>query len=284
MPQACPSRIPFPLGATIKDPTCSDAMSSAVSHAIERWDLDRLLELLKAGADVHQAGPVALKMAAQENHLEHVRELLSTLHHAGVSVNTVDQHGDLALAVAAREGHEDVVSAIAEANLQTGGEINTKNKYGFTALSEAAYKGHAKAAEVLIKALKQSGEDINLATDYGFTPLTRAAYMGQWEVVHLLAEAIQASGGDVNVVTPGCGSALTLAIEASNLEAADRLLQYGAIASEEDIDDLTRLLGHDGADLNEADVLARATEMHLPGVANAMAGHMNARALTSTSP
>ncbi len=251
-------------------------MGPSVALAIQRWDLDQLLELLKAGADVRQAGPAALKMAAQDNNLEQVQALLATLQRAGVDINTIDPHGDTALVAAAREGHHHIVAALVRAIEQSGGDVNAASRYGFTPLAKAAYKGHAEVVAVLIEALLKSGGDLNEANEYGFTPLTRAAYMGRWEVVHMLAEALQQSGGDVNVFTPGCGTALSLAIEDNNLEAADRLLRTGALATDEDIQDMARLLGFNGADFDAALVSERARERRVQGIAKAFATRAHA--------
>ncbi|MGB3069298.1 MAG: ankyrin repeat domain-containing protein [Ottowia sp.] len=261
----------FPLDRPGNGPTCSHDMDVAVADAIQRWDLDKLLGLMQEGADTLQAGPAALKMAAQENNLAQVRHLIKVLQHAGVDLNTLDPHGDTALAVAARDGHQDVVAALTDALLQSGGDINATNNQGFTPLSEAAYKGHREAASVLINALVQSGGDLNTANEYGFTPLTRAAYMGHWEVVYMLADALQQTGGDINVSTPGCGGALTLALEQDHLDAADRLLQTGALAEDEHIQDIVRSLGFDHVG---ADALQSARERSFPGIAQALAARI----------
>lgn len=247
----------------------SATQSIAVTDAIQRWDLDKLLELLRGGAPDHRAGLAALKMAAGENDQEKVTELLEMLDQAGVDMNAQDTHGDTALTVAAREGHQEVLAPLVEAVLHSGGDLNAPNKYGFTPLLEAAYKGHQKAAEILVEALLGSGGDLNAANEYGFTPLTRAAYMARWEVVALLANALQQSGGDVNVYTPGYGTALTLAGEHQNLKAMDQLMRAGAVATEDDLETMARLLGSDEAEINYADALARATELGLEGVAKA---------------
>lgn len=246
------------------------APSLAVTDAIQRWDLDTLLELLRGGADVHRAGLVALKMAAGENDQEKVAEVMKMLEQAGVHMNAQDTHGDTALTVAAREGHHEVVAMLTEAVLRSGGDLNAPNKFGFTPLLEAAYKGHQKAAEVLIEGLLQTGGDLNFANEYGFTPLTRAAYMARWEVVTRLANALQQSGGDVNVNTPGYGTALTLAGEHHHLKAMDQLIKAGAVATDDDLETIARLLGFDEAEVDHADVITRATEMGLEGVAKAL--------------
>ncbi|MBY4597698.1 ankyrin repeat domain-containing protein [bacterium BD-1] len=248
----------------------SATQSIAVTDAIQRWDLDGLLELLRGGAPDHRAGLAALKMAAGENDREKVIELLEMLDRAGVDMNAQDTHGDTALTVAAREGHHEVVALLVEAVLHSGGDLNAPNKYGFTPLLEAAYKGHQKAAEVLIEGLLQSGGDLNAANEYGFTPLTRAAYMARWDVVALLANALHQSGGDVNVSTPGYGTALTLAGEHHALKAMDQLLDAGALATDDDLEMIARLLGFDDAEISYADVLTRATELDLEGVAKAL--------------
>lgn len=239
MQQVCPSLHAIPFSVLLQGPACS--ADREVAEAIQRWDLEKLLKLLQEGADIHQAGPAALKMAAQENDLEQLRGLLAMLQYAGVDLNTIDPHGDTALAVAAREGHHEAVKVLTGALLQSGGDVNAVNRYGFTPLAEAAYKGHQEAVAVLIDALAQSGGDLNAANEYGFTPLTRAAYMGRWEVAGMLAKALQQSGGNVNVSTPGCGTALALAIEDHNLDAVDMLLQAGAVASDQDVQDIARL-------------------------------------------
>lgn len=246
------------------------AKSIAIVDAIQRWDLDSLLDLLRGGADLHQAGLAALKMAAGENDQDVVSELLQMLEQAGVDVNTPDPHGDTALTVAAREGHHDVVSLLSQSVLRAGGDLNAPNKYGFTPLQEAAYKGHQKAAEVLIEGLLRSGGDLNAANEYGFTALTRAAYMARWEVVALLANALQQSGGDVNVSTPGYGTALTLAGEHQNLRAMNQLLLAGAAATDDDLQTISHLLGSDDAEINHADLVERANDMGLKGVADAL--------------
>ncbi|WP_169457939.1 ankyrin repeat domain-containing protein [Ottowia thiooxydans] len=247
----------------------ASALSLAVTDAIGQRDLDALLELLQAGADLPRAGIAALTLAVGENELEKVADLLRMLEQAGVDINTFGPHGDTALAVAALAGHQHVVDLLVQSLLRTGGDLNAPNKQGFTPLAEAAYKGHKEATAVLIKGLLQSGEDLNLANEYGFTPLTRAAYMGRWEVVALLANALAQSGGDLNVFTPGCGTALTLAAEAQNLQAMNQLLRAGAVASEDDLQDAARLLGFQASHADDVDVRARATDMGLDGIANA---------------
>lgn len=248
----------------------STSQSMVILDAIQRWDLDTLLDLLREGADVPTAGLAALKMAVSQNDQETVTELLRLLDRAGVDVNAQDMHGDTALTVAAREGHHEIVSLLVETVLHSGGDLNAPNKYGFTPLLEAAYKGHLKAAEVLTEGLLQSGGDLNAANEYGFTPLTRAAYMARWDVVAMLANALNQSGGDVNVSTPGYGTALTLAGEDHNLKAMDHLMSVGAVATGEDLEMIGQLLGLDRTSLNYPDLHTRATEMGLEGIARAL--------------
>ncbi|MBH1965594.1 MAG: ankyrin repeat domain-containing protein [Comamonadaceae bacterium] len=247
----------------------NSSVSLAVADAFHRRDLDALLELLHQGAAPERAGPAALTLAASENELEAVEHLLGILQHAGVDANTHSPNGSTPLAVAALEGHHQVVEQVVQSLLRSGGDLNALNSQGFTALAEAAYKGHTQVAKVLIDGLLQSGGNLSPVNEFGFTPLTRAAYMGRWEVVGLIADALQKSGDDLNVSTPGCGTALNLAAEAQNLQAMDHLLRVGAVASEDDLTDATRLLGFQDGEADKAVVRARAIEKGLQSLADA---------------
>ena len=260
---------PYPQEFCLSSVFQHSSVSLAVADAFQRRDLDALLALLRQGASPERAGPAALTLAASENDLEAVEQVLEIFERAGLDANTQSPNGSTPLAVAALEGHHQVVERVAQTLLRTGGDLNAPNGQGFTPLAEAAYKGHAQAANLLIAGLQQTGGDLSPVNEFGFTPLTRAAYMGRWEVVGLIADAIQKSGGDLNVSTPGCGTALNLAAEAANLRAMDHLIKAGAVASEDDLADAASLLGFQDSQSDRAAAGARAMEKGLESLARA---------------
>jgi hypothetical protein len=131
--------------------------------AAEEGDLDLVMELLEAGADIHEDDDGALRVAVQEGHLDVIELLLDS----GADIHAED---DLILIYAVQEGHLDVIKLL----LDRGANV------------------HARDGEVFILAAREGyPEIVELFLDYGANgnndeALAEAANYGNLEVVELL--------------------------------------------------------------------------------------------------
>jgi ankyrin repeat protein len=165
--------------------------------AAERGDLERLRELLAAGADLDATprGPdaealTALMRAARRGQLDAARLLLE--HGADVNARSAktgaDAWGKTALMYAAQAGETDLVHALLEA----GAWVDARDEYfrghidfGFTALHYAAKRGHLEA----VRALLAAGSPAAAKTHDGETAASLAEAEGHAEVAAVLTRA-----------------------------------------------------------------------------------------------
>ncbi|XP_049910413.1 ankyrin repeat domain-containing protein 29 isoform X3 [Epinephelus moara] len=121
-------------------------------------------------------GATALFLAAQEGHVNVIRQLLSS----GAKVNQAREDGTAALWMAAQMGHSEVVRVL----LLRGADRDADRQDGSTALFKAAYKGHNSVIEELLKFSPSVGLLKN-----GSTALHAAVMGGNLRSVLLLLEA-----------------------------------------------------------------------------------------------
>lgn len=123
---------------------------------------------------------------------------------------------------AVRRGDRD---SVAHARMSAGrgvSALNDRDWEGETALHIATREGHLPIVRLLV----ESGADIRLATHGGLRPLHIAAMFGHVDIVHYLARRPR---GEVNASTEDGRSALHLALKEHHLDAAEALLENGAV-------------------------------------------------------
>jgi hypothetical protein len=185
----------------------------AVMQAAGGGNTERLRALFDRYSDVlalqGAAGELALRRAADGNHLSTVEMLLD----AGVPAGAAEPGSRTALMAAAAHGHLGVVRVL----IAAGASVNTRTIDGGTALGSAAFSGHGDVVDELLR----TGANPNLRTHRGSSALARAAKQGHTEVVRLLLRA----GADPTILDDADDTPLALALRAGHTEAAALLTQ-----------------------------------------------------------
>ncbi len=164
---------------------------SPVADAAMDGDAERVIQLLRSGADVNGAqgdGMTALHWAAYNGS----SELVSTLMYAGANSEAVTRIGSYTpLHLAARGGFPDVVAALLDGGADPEAETSSG---GARAVHLAAKSGRTNALRVLV----DYGASIDVREgSWGQTPLIFAASAGRTDVVRLLLER----GADPSLTT-----------------------------------------------------------------------------------
>ena len=118
--------------------------------AAHRGELDKVKELLDAGADVNYRNEdslTPLMFAVTGEHLNIVNELVGR----GADVTMVDMNGATALHLAAAYGHVDILNKIIDTHMADGDNLNAQDKYGQTALHMAAEGGMVNSVMLLLQ-------------------------------------------------------------------------------------------------------------------------------------
>tara|TARA_R110000851_G_scaffold333531_1_gene514821 strand:- start:1559 stop:2323 length:765 start_codon:yes stop_codon:yes gene_type:complete len=159
-----------------------------------------------------------LHTAAQENHVEDIRQLLSSgskldarnasgatallvathanaidaakvLIDAGADVNAKDNIQDSAYLYSGARGHLEILKM----TLAHGADLSSTNRYGGTALIPAAERGHVETVQTLIDA----GVDIDHVNNLGWTALLEAIILGNGGKRHQqIVEILLTAGAD----------------------------------------------------------------------------------------
>jgi ankyrin repeat protein len=203
--------------------------------AVYKFDLPLVERLLASGANadaVNRYGSSPLSEAVKIAHVPLVERLLE----AGADPESPNSDGQTVLMLAARTGSVDVAKLLVE----HGADVNAREAWrGQTALMWAADGRFAELTEYLI----EQGADVGVravTNDWGaqitsepraqyrptggLTPLLYAARSGCVDCI----SAILAGGADVDRPTPDGVTALMLAIDNFEFDAAARLLDAGA--------------------------------------------------------
>ncbi|CCD61795.1 Ankyrin-2 [Caenorhabditis elegans] len=182
--------------------------SASFLRAARAGDLEKVLELLRAGTDINTSnanGLNSLHLASKEGHSEVVRELIKRQ----AQVDAATRKGNTALHIASLAGQSLIVTILVE----NGANVNVQSVNGFTPLYMAAQENH----EEVVKYLLKHGANQALSTEDGFTPLAVALQQGHDRVVAVLLE--NDSKGKVRL------PALHIAAKKDDTTAATLLLQ-----------------------------------------------------------
>ncbi len=162
-----------------------------VADAAMDGDVERVVELLRSGADVNAAqgdGMTALHWAAYNG----AGDLASTLLYAGANPEAATRIGSYTpLHLAARGGFADVVGTLLEGGADPEAQTSSG---GARAVHLAAASGRTEALRVLL----EHGADMDVREEsWGQTPLVFAASAGRTDAVRLLLE----HGADPSLTT-----------------------------------------------------------------------------------
>mmetsp|Transcript_8783 Transcript_8783/g.23071 ORF Transcript_8783/g.23071 Transcript_8783/m.23071 type:complete len:1096 (-) Transcript_8783:171-3458(-) len=196
--------------------------SAEICDAAAKGDLDRLRQMMEAGADM-SAGDydkrTAIHLAASEGLLSIVEFLVDEAH---ASVNPVDRWGGTPLDDAVRAKHVAVARFLKVKGGITANKLleKAKSKDHSLSLCDAAAQGNAMAIRVLVA----QGADVSQGDYDKRTALHLAASNGHLEMVRIL---IRESKADVNPVDRWGGTPADDAIRSKHQEVADYLLRHG---------------------------------------------------------
>jgi len=203
--------------------------SAEICDAAAKGDLDRLRQMMEAGADM-SAGDydkrTAIHLAASEGLLEVVTFLI---HEAGADASPVDRWGGTPLDDAIRSGHEDVQAYLREKGATAGKAVEAASVLplfdGTAELIDAAFKGELERVRELSQ---KSNVDVN-AGDYDRrTAIHLAASEGLLSIVEFLVDEAHAS---VNPVDRWGGTPLDDAVRAKHVAVARFLKVKGGITA-----------------------------------------------------
>jgi len=163
--------------------------------AVYANDLDTIVELLDAGANVNTITDSGMTPLLATSNLEIIKVLLDR----GANINVGDKDGRTALIFAALRGKLDLVNFL----IERGANLDVIDDNGFSALFQAAARNHLEIVEALIK----GGVNLDQQNNTGTTPLMVAIMQGHPKVARALIEA----GADLDIKRKDGNTAVSLA-------------------------------------------------------------------------
>ncbi len=165
-------------------------MPEALFDAVTNGDVERVRELLAAGADCDARdgeGATALMLAAYAGNLAVVKTLIE----AGADVNARGEGGWSPLMKAAHNAELDRGFAdVAQALIDAGANVEAPIGFGVRPLMLAAGYGETAVVDTLLRA----GADVLARNDGGLTALMMVKQKHYVDVINLLHQAEQEAG------------------------------------------------------------------------------------------
>lgn len=190
--------------------------------------IEKMNKLIKLGADISSITTKEIILAAYDNNIERVKELLSI----GESINSRDSNDNNLLMIALLENNLDLV----DLTLSMGADINNINYFDKTPLTLAIELNNFN----LIKKIVEKGGNINHVTSNGVTLLMTAAEYGNYEIFKFFID----NYCDINAKDSNSRTILHYSLNRENidLDIVMELLNSGANINSLDIDGNTPLL------------------------------------------
>ncbi len=182
-------------------------MASTLHSASRTGNVNKILELLKKGADVNAQdeahGQTALTYAAALGQMYAVKALLGN----GADPNLTNMVGYSPLMAAARNCRHRCAMLLIDA----GAEVDATDDWGYTALMLAANDGLPETVNMLL----EHGANVNAAATGGYTSLMAATINNSIpeNMVEEIVALLLSAGADVNATTEDGKSAATFALE-----------------------------------------------------------------------
>eukprot|EP00002_Diphylleia_rotans_P030573 TRINITY_DN6294_c0_g1_i5.p1 TRINITY_DN6294_c0_g1~~TRINITY_DN6294_c0_g1_i5.p1 ORF type:complete len:554 (-),score=79.72 TRINITY_DN6294_c0_g1_i5:682-2343(-) len=200
-----------------EDPSLRDDAGSTPLHwATIHGQVDKVIQLLRKGANVHvknNAGYTPLHCAAEFGNVR----LVTILVEHGADPKAVTGSGHTALHCAARWGHNNVMQLLIE---DYKADVNAQDQNGWSPLHFAAFHGF----DALARLLCEHGASIKATTKRGETPLHGASVNGHEKCVDLLLSA----GSDVNSTDSWGGTPLHYSCYNGHDKTVRLLISQGA--------------------------------------------------------
>ena len=152
---------------------------NALAHAAQRDDSERVLRLLRDGADIDYSSKTvrtALQAAAKHGRLSMVHLLLDK----GADINAQGGRCGNALQAASYQGHKDVIAML----LNNGVDVNAQGGQFGNALQAASWKCYKDVVEILLN----NGAEVNARGGYYGNALKAAQSRQQFAIVEMLRQ------------------------------------------------------------------------------------------------
>ncbi|WP_054849042.1 ankyrin repeat domain-containing protein [Vulcanisaeta sp. JCM 14467] len=151
-PSPPPRRTPrAPPSPQPSQPPPTISLDQQLLDAVKNGDLSKVIDLIKAGANVNVKDPTygmtPLHYAVLGNRLDIVKYLIEN----GADINARDNTGKTPLHFAAKNGYLDIVKYL----IENKADINVKDNIGKTPLDYAEENGHKNVANYLRKIMKK---------------------------------------------------------------------------------------------------------------------------------
>lgn len=232
-------------GYAPKDLDCKDetALTVAVKSAVSP---DVIMELIKYGADPDEQnnhGISALQHAVMKNDLDAVKIFLAV----GADIQLRTKAGVPLLHFAVEESNTEMIDLLVE----HGAKLDGKDKDLLTALHIAADQGDQKIFQRLFDHYQENNiaiDDLRTMDD-GWNPLMIAAMAGHVDILKILVK----HGVPLHMKDHEDHTALALAIEHNQVDAARFLIEHGADVAKHDFDEYGQSLLHLAIESKKAD-------------------------------
>ncbi|MCR8643617.1 ankyrin repeat domain-containing protein [Paenibacillus sp. N1-5-1-14] len=187
----------------------------------ERGNVDKLLQLIKDGADKNTTDSRERTPMMAAVHAGEV-EAFKALIEAGADINIRDARSDNPLLYASAEGNLAIVKLAIEA----GADTKLTNRFGGTSLIPAADRGHVEIVETL---LTTSDVNIDHINNLGWTALLEAVILGDGGEKHQqIVELLIQHKANVNIADKDGVTPLQHAISRNYSEMIRMLKLAGA--------------------------------------------------------
>ena len=158
-------------------------VAAPIHEAAEKGDIERVRQLINAGADINAAMGVSVRSPFG---IEQIRQIIN------VGVDVDDTSGifiKTPLSIAVRNSNIDLILLL----LNRGADVNVVDNFGATQLAYSAMFNNPRVVNVLIS----HGADVDAADNIGCAPLHMAVLFGRKNIVDILIR----HGADVNSTT-----------------------------------------------------------------------------------
>jgi uncharacterized protein len=207
--------------ALVATATASDAIGPLLAEAATEGRLERVRELIHAGAPLNwqdREGRTALLLAVDKDRTAVALALIE----AGASINMQAANRDTPWLLAGARGRTEILRRM----IPAGPDLTIRNRFGGNALIPACERAHVEAIELLLT----TAIDVNHVNNLGWTCLLEIVILGQGGSRHQqAARLVLAAKADPNLADKDGITPLAHARTRGQAEVARLIEQAGGL-------------------------------------------------------